>query len=154
MKRVFVLILGLILMTGCGGSKKAEAEQVIHDAFKARAEVVFLYKDKKPLEEYFTPEALQQIREFLDWSPNGQWENVKNLKYSYKIRMRELKVDGKQASAEVYETAVVTWEYIDPSRVVGTAFIKEDAWSNRRHLVSLTQEPDGNWKVSRDIVRN
>lgn len=154
MNRFLVLLIGIIfLLTGCGGSNtKAEVEKAIQDAFKARADTVFLYKDKKPLEQYFSREALAQTSDFLAWSPNGQWENAKNLKYSYRISIRELKPDGQQATAAVYETAVITWDYINPGQVMGTNFIKEDAWGNRKHLVTLKLDESGHWLISADIV--
>ncbi len=154
MKRLFAACVVLILLIGgcISSSNKAEVEKFIQDAFKARAEAVFLYKDKKPLAQYFSPEALEQTREFLNWSPRGQWHNVKDLKYSITLRIRNLKIDGKQATAEVAETVVVTWDFIDPAKVSGTDFVKEDAWSNRKHVLKLILTPEGNWLVDQDIV--
>ncbi len=153
MKRILVTFLLLFLVAGCSGSSRKEVETFIQDAFKVRADAVFLYKDKKPLEQYFSPQALEQSKEYLEWSPNGQWPNVKNLKYTAALRIDKIKISGKQAAAEVFETAVVTWDYIDPGKVMGTAFINENAWSNRKHMVTLTLTPEGKWLVDQDIVQ-
>ncbi len=155
MKRLFAAwVVLMLLIGGCKSSSgQAEVEKFIQEAFKARAEAVFLYKDKKPLEQYFSQEALEQSREFLDWSPRGQWHNVKDLKYSIVLRISNLKIDGKQATANVSETVVVTWDFIDPSQVSGTDFVKEDAWTNRKHTVRLILTPEGPWLVDQDIVQ-
>lgn len=154
MKRYLsTFLLFMFLIAGCSSSNQKEVEKVIQDAFKARADVVFLYKDKKVLQNYFSPKALGQSRDYLAWSPKSQWNNVKNLKYSTTIRINNLKVDGKQASAEVFETAVVTWDYIDPSKVMGTAFAKEDAWTNKKHIVTMFLTADGKWLVEEDVIQ-
>ncbi|KNZ71092.1 hypothetical protein Tfer_0167 [Thermincola ferriacetica] len=151
---ILTIFFCFVFLIGCGSSQTAkDVEQVINDAFKARAEAVFKYQDKQPLTKYFSPEALQQSKGLLDWSPKGQWDNVKDLKYSYSIRIENLKISGKQARAEVYETAVVSWDYIDPGRVKGTDFAKEDAWANRRHDIVVNQEPDGRWVIVQDLIR-
>lgn len=153
-KILWAFVVMALLLAGCGSGSKQEVEKFIQDAFKARAEAVFKYKDKKPLALYFSPQALEQSREYLNWSPPGnQWNNIKNLKYSIKLRIEDLKVDGKQAAATVLETAIISWDYIDPAKVAGTAFIKEDAWSNKKHLVTLTLTPEGKWLVDRDIIQ-
>ncbi len=154
MKRILAAVLLLVFLTaGCLGGDRKEVEKSIQEAFKTRAEAVFLCKDKKPLERYFGPQAMEQSKAYLAWSPNGQWTNVKNLKYSTTLRINKLKISGKKATAEVLETAVVTWDYIDPAQVLGTAFLKEDAWSNRKHLVTLTLVPEGKWLIEQDVVQ-
>jgi hypothetical protein len=153
MKKQFAMLLMLVfIISGCSSSDKSSVEKFIQEAFKARANAVFLYKDKKVLAKHFSPQALNQGKEYLNWRPGKQWNNVKNLKYSTTLRIEDIKIDGKQATATVLETVVVTWDYIDPSLVVGTAFIKEDAWSNRRHLITLVLTPEGNWIIDQDVV--
>ena len=151
-KALFFLAVLSILITGCSGGQKQEVEKFIQDAFRARAEAVFTYKDKKPLSQHYSAKALQQGRDYLEWSPNGQWSNVKNIKYSTRIRFEKLDIDNKMATAVVYETVVVTWDYIDPSQVMGTAFVKEDAWSNKKHVLTLNMTPEGKWLIDEDIM--
>lgn len=155
MKRLLILLMAvLVALAGCSdGSNKEAVQAAIREGFKARAEAVFTYKDKKNLDRFFSAEALAQSRDYLNWSPNGQWANVKNLEYSTSIRINRLKTEGKRATAVVYETAVVTWDYIDPSLVTGTKFIKEDAWSNREHDVVLSLTPEGQWLIVQDIIK-
>jgi len=138
MKRVYFVFIMLIIIvvSGCSSSNKEEVRLFIEDAFKTRADVVFLYKDKEVLSGYFSPEALEQNRAYLDWSPKGQWSNVKDMKYSTTLRISNLKVDGKRATA----------------KVAGTEFTKEDAWSNRKHLVTVVLNPEGNWIIEQDMV--
>ena len=153
MKRIYFVFMILIIsvISGCSNSNNEEVEQFILDAFKSRADAVFLYKDKKALSQYFSPEALEQSKDYLAWSP-GPWNNIKDMKYSSSLRIDKLKVDGKRATAQVYETVVVTWDYIDPGKVMGAEFVKEDAWSNRKHLVTLILSPEGKWLIEQDIV--
>lgn len=147
-KSIFLfMIFFLLLSTGCGDSKKEAVESLIQEAFKVRADAVFLYKDKAALNKYFQPQALEQSKDMLAWKPKGEWNNAKDLKYSYSIRIDKLKIDGKVARAEVRDTAIVSWEYVEPA---GTKV--EDAWSNRKHLVTLTQSEDGLWVVDQDII--
>lgn len=151
---LIILVLSLVVWLGCDASgTQAEVEEFINEAFRARAEAVFKYKDKASLEEFYAPKAMEQSKGFLNWSPNGNWENVKDIKYSYSIRIKDLKVDGKQATALVYETAVITWDYIDPQKVTGTEFVKEDAWANRCHELVLELDADGKWIIEQDILR-
>ena len=154
MKRVYFvfIMLIIILVSGCSSSNKEEVRLFIENAFKTRADVVFLYKDKEVLSGYFSPEALEQNRAYLDWSPKGQWNNVKDMKYSTTLRISNLKIDGKRATAEVFETVVVTWDFVDPAKVAGMEFTKEDAWSNRKHLVTVVLNPEGNWIIEQDMV--
>ncbi|MBU7007887.1 hypothetical protein [Phosphitispora fastidiosa] len=154
MKKVYLIFILMILMisSGCSRSNKEEVRLFIEDAFKTRADVVFLYKDKEVLSGYFSPEAMEQNRAYLDWSPNGRWNNVKDMKYSTTLRISSLKIDGKRATAEVFETVVVTWDFVDPAKVAGTEFTKEDAWSNRKHLVTVVLNPEGNWIIEQDMV--
>lgn len=152
MKRFLLILCILVFSTGCGSNGNQELRGFIQDAFKTRADLVFLYKDKALLKKYFSPQALSQSKEYLQWSPNGQWENAKNLKYTISLRIDNLSVEGKVAKAEVYETVIVTWDYKDPSLVKGTKFIKDDAWSNRQHMVTLGLTPEGNWQIEQDII--
>lgn len=152
-KILWAFVIATVLVAGCGSDDKQEVEKYIQDAFKIRAETVFKYKDKKALAGYFSPRALEQSREYLNWSPpGGQWDNVKNLKYSIKLRIEDLKVDGKQATATVLETAIISWDYIDPAKVAGTAFVKEDAWTNKKHMLTLSLTPENRWLVDQDII--
>ncbi len=148
---VYILLI-LLIISGCTSSNKEEVRLFLEEAFKTRADVVFLYKDKEVLSRYFSPNAMEQNRAYLDWSPNGQWSNVKDMKYSITLRISDLKIDGKRATAEVFETVVVTWDYIDPSKVAGTEFTKEDAWSNRKHEVTAVLDPEGHWIIEQDLV--
>jgi hypothetical protein len=153
MRKQFALLLILVfIISGCSSSDKSSVEKFIQEAFKIRANAVFLYKDKKVLAKYFSARALDQSKAYLNWRPSKQWNNVKNLKYSITLRIEDIKTDGKQATATVLETVVVTWDYIDPSKVMGADYIKEDAWSNRRHLVTLVSNPEGNWIIDQDVV--
>ncbi|WP_418792261.1 hypothetical protein [Phosphitispora sp. TUW77] len=152
-KTYFVLLIVIIvIISGCTSSNKDEVRKFIEDAFKIRVDVVLLYKDKAILSQYFSPEAMEQNRTYMDWSPNGQWSNVKDIKYSTTLRISNLEINGKRATAEVFETVVVTWDYIDPTKVVGTEFTKEDAWSNKKHLVTAVLNPEGKWIIEQDMV--
>lgn len=153
MKRTLVmLIISLLFLMGCSSGQKQKVEKFVQDAFKARADAVFTYKDKEPLLQYFSPKAMEQSRDYLNWSPREQWSNIKDLKYSTQVRFEKISVDGKTATATVYETAIITWDYIDPSQVMGTAFVKEDAWSNKKHTLLLTMTPEGKWIIDEDIM--
>lgn len=147
---LFMLIL--LLLPGCGSDTKADVEKAIHEAFRFRADVVFLHKDKKDLKKHFSADALAQSKDYLAWSPNGSWENIKNPAYRYNLRIDNLKVDGKRATAEVFETVLVSWDYVDASLVRGQEFKKEDAWSNRLHRVMLMLDPEGRWLVEEDRI--
>lgn len=151
-KFLFALVIFTGLLAGCGTSDKQDLEKVIQDAFKVRTEAVFFHKDKTSLERYFSSEALEQSKDFLEWNPNGKWDNVKDINYSMKLRVSKLKIDGKLATAEVFETTVVTWDYIDPSKVVGTTYVKEDAWGNKKHNLKIILTPQGEWLIDQDIV--
>ncbi len=139
-----------VLLTGCNTAQDKDIEKAINGAFSARAEAVFKYKDKKPLTKYFSAQALKESQSFLEWSPKQPWTNVKNLKYSYSIRVANLKVNGKQAEAEVYDTAVVSWDFVDKARVTGPDIATEDAWANRRHDLILVQNTEGQWIIEQD----
>lgn len=152
MKKLLVIFSLLFFVIGCGSNDNQEVKKFIQDAFKTRADLVFLYKDKATLKKYFSSEALSQSKRYIEWSPNGQWKNVKNLKYSIRLRIENLSVNGKLAKAEVYETSIVTWDYKDPALVKGTKFMKEDAWSNQKHMVTLSLTPEGIWQITQDII--
>lgn len=154
MKKLLLIMTVLMLsLMGCGNESNQEVRKFIQEAFKVRADAVFLYKDKSLLTGYYSPAVLEQSGEYLNWSPNGQWNNVKDLKYSITMRIDNLKIDGKQATADVFETVVVTWDYIDPSKVMGTAYVTEDAWSNRKHRITLILTDEGRWLIDQDIVK-
>lgn len=152
MKKYIIMIIFFLLTAGCNSDNNQNAEKGIQDSFKARADVVFLFKDKKQLSNYFSPRALAQSKDYINWSPRGQWSNVKDIKYSMKIRIKELKIDGKFATAVVNETVIITWDFIDPSQVMGSDFVKEDAWSNKMHRVKLILTPEGRWIIDEDII--
>ncbi|MFZ5641947.1 MAG: hypothetical protein ACOY4Q_14830 [Bacillota bacterium] len=150
---IALIMLVLLILPGCGSQSRQEVETAINEAFRARADAVFLHKDKKGLSGYFSAGALAQSKKYLEWSPNGSWENKKDLKYRYNLRIDNLRVDGKTATAEVFETVVASWEYIDPSLVYGHDFKKEDAWTARPHKVMLQLNEEGRWVVEEDLMQ-
>lgn len=150
---IALLFIVFLFLSGCGGQARRDAEKGIQEAFRARAEAVFLHKDKTGLNRYFSAGALEQSKKYLNWSPNGSWENIKDPAYRQNLLIDNLKVNGKRATADVFETAVVTWDFIDPELVRGQDFKKEAAWSNRLHKITLQLDPEGRWMVEEDIMQ-
>lgn len=150
---IALVMLALLILAGCGGQARKDVEKAINDAFRTRADVVFLHKDQKVLNRFFGAGALEQSKKHLTWSPNGSWENKKDLTYKYNLRIDDLKIYGKRATADVIETVVVSWDYIDPDLVTGQDFKKEEAWTGRLHKVVLQLSADGRWMVEEDLTQ-
>lgn len=147
---IAVVMLVFLILSGCGSQARQDVERAINEAFRVRADAVLLHKDQKVLNKYFSSRALEQSKDYLAWSPNGSWENVKDLSYRYNLRIDHLRVDGKKATAEVFETVMVSWDYIDPNLVTGLNFKKEDVWTGRMNKVTLFLDPSGQWLVEED----
>lgn len=150
---IAAVIMVFLILSGCGSQARQDVEKAINEAFLARADAVFLHKDQKVLNKYFSAGALEQNKEYLTWSPNGSWENVKDLSYRFNLRIDHLKIDGKMATADVFETVVVSWDYVDPNLVLGREFKKEDAWTGRLNKVTLQLDPSGRWMVEEDLLQ-
>lgn len=150
--RYIAMLLVLLLLFGCGGDSRREVEKAINEAFRARADAVFLHKDQKLLNRFFSADAMTENKNYLAWAPHGSWENIKDPAYRYNLRIDKLKVKGKNATAEVYETVIISWNNIDSVLVQGSA-LNEEAWSNRLHKIKLELNPEGNWIVMEDLAK-